>query len=487
MESTAPTPRATTERRDSARFFGPRQRPRGAMRGIGFIPDIWVNEAREAGLFPTSRAFIAATVIARAADLDGRWCFLCLDTLVSRSGHLLSLSVAKRAIADLVAAGLVRKLDPGQTRAFFAEDLRERTRSPDRLPLVLELLIPAEDFPEPVREEINAVRAALGEEPLDETTRPRIRKAATVRIDLGDGSNRPTHLYPIHLSSDERPDSVRRSPDTAEGPEAARSSTHGRRSPHAHPRNAHPPHVQPSQGHPLLRHVPDAALNDPRADRAALTRALFRLRDAGLTAQELTALVRGAERLRRPFPALMLRLRGPAEARAFLAGALGRGITPTTPWRSGIPAPRRPAEERGPDDGDPFARPPGFDVDARGTAVRTCPDHPGVRNVPGGACRACGGPCRSVPGELLHPPASPRPPEASGGGEEPDIAEPEGEGSCELEPALTERILVSLMGSGPIAADEAPARGAEPVRGTTPAHPPARQAIIDRLRRQLAA
>ncbi|WP_231391374.1 hypothetical protein [Nocardiopsis sp. CNS-639] len=85
------------------------------MRGIGFIPDIWVNEAREAGLFPTSRAFIAATVIARAADLDGRWCFLCLDTLVSRSGHLLSLSVAKRAIADLIAAGLVRKLDPGQT------------------------------------------------------------------------------------------------------------------------------------------------------------------------------------------------------------------------------------------------------------------------------------------------------------------------------------------------------------------------------------
>ncbi|WP_370012398.1 hypothetical protein UIS43_03085 [Nocardiopsis sp. LDBS0036] len=178
------------------------------MHGIGFIPDIWVNEAREAGLFPTSRAFIAATVIARAADLDGRWCFLCLDTLVSRSGHLLSLSVAKRAIADLVAVGLVRKLDPGQTRAFFAGDIKERTRSHDRLPIVLELLIPAEDFPEPVREEINAVRAALGEEPLDETTRPRIRKAATVRIDLGDGSNRPTHLYPIHLSSDERPDAA---------------------------------------------------------------------------------------------------------------------------------------------------------------------------------------------------------------------------------------------------------------------------------------
>jgi hypothetical protein len=450
------------------------------MHGIGFIPDIWVNEAREAGLFPTSRAFIAATVIARAADLDGRWCFLCLDTLVSRSGHLLSLSVAKRAIADLVAAGLVRKLDPGQTRAFFAGDIKERTRSHDRLPIVLELLIPAEDFPEPVREEINAVRAALGEEPLDETTRPRIRKAATVRIDLGDGSNRPTHLYPIHLSSDERPDSVRRSPDTAARPEPARPSTHGR-PPHARPRNAHPPHVQPSQGHPLLRHLPDAALNVPRADRAALTRALLRLRDAGLAEQELTALVRGAERLRRPFPALMLRLRGPAEARAFLTGVLGRGVAPTTPRQAGIPAPRRPAEEHGPDDGDPFARPPGFDVDARGTAVRTCPDHPGVRNVPGGACRACGGPCRSVPGELPRPPAPPRPPEPNGAGEGPDVEELAGEGTPALEPALTERILASLMGGGPIAADEAPAPG------TTPVHPPARQAIIDRIRRQLAA
>ncbi|WDZ93517.1 hypothetical protein [Nocardiopsis sp. HUAS JQ3] len=450
------------------------------MRGIGFIPDIWVNEAREAGLFPTSRSFVAATVIARAADLDGRWCFLCLDTLVSRSGHLLSLSVAKRAIADLIAAGLVRKLDPGQTRAFFAEDIKERTRSHDRLPLVLELRIPAEDFPDQVREEINAVRAALGEEPLDETTRPRIRKAATVRIDLGDGSNRPTHLYPIHLSSDERPDSVRRSPGTAERPEPARPSTHGR-PPHAHPRNAPPPHVQPSQGHPLLRHVPDAALNDPRTDRAALTRALLRLRGAGLTEQELTALVRGVERLRRPFPALMLRLRGPVEARAFLAGVLGRGIAPTTPWQAGIPASRRPDEGRDPDDGDPFARPPGFDVDARGTAVRTCPEHPGVRNVPGGTCRVCGGPCRSVPGELLHPPAPPRPPDPGRGGEEPDIAEPVGEGSCELEPALTERILVSLTGGGPIAADEAPPRE------TAPAHSPARQAIIDRLRRQLAA
>ncbi|WP_435109881.1 hypothetical protein [Nocardiopsis synnemataformans] len=445
------------------------------MRGIGFIPDIWVNEAREAGLFPTSRSFVAAAIIARAADLDGRWCFLCLDTLVSRSGHLLSLSVAKRAIGDLIAAGLVRKLDPHQTRAFFAEGLKERTRSPDRLPLVLELLIPAEDFPDQVREEINAVRATLGEEPVDEVTRPRIRKAATVRIDLGDGSNRPTHLYPIHSPSDERPDSVRRSPGTGR-PEPPQPRTHGR------PAHAQPPHTHPPQGHPLLRHVPDAALNDPRADRAALTRALLRLRDAGLTEQELTALIRGAERLRRPFPALMLRLRGLPEARAFLAGTLGRGITPTTPWRSGIPAPRRPT-----DDGDPFARPPEFDVDARGAAVRTCPDHPSVRNVPGGTCRACGGPCRSVPGELLHPPARTRPPEPSGAGEGAGIAEPAGEAIPEFEPALTERILVSLMGGGPTAADVGRGREPGPARETEPAHPPARQAVIDQLRRQLAA
>ncbi|WP_150254221.1 YML083C domain-containing protein [Nocardiopsis deserti] len=458
------------------------------MRGIGFIPDIWVNEAREAGLFPTSRSFVAAAIIARAADLDGRWCFLCLDTLVSRSGHLLSLSVAKRAIADLVAAGLVRKLDPGQTRAFFAEDLKQRTRSPDRLPLVLELLIPAEDFPDQVREEINAVRAALGEEPLDEATRPRIRKAATVRIDLGDGSNRPAHLYPIHLSSDERPDSVRRSPGTAGGPEATRPSTRGR-PPRTQPPQAHPQHARPQHGHPLLRHVPDAALNDPPTDRAALTRALLRLRDAGLTEQQLTALVRGAERLRRPFPALMLRLRGPAEARAFLTGVLGRGITPTTPWQAGIPAPRRPADGRGPEDGDPFARPPGFDVDARGTAALTCPEHPGVRNVPGGVCRACGGPCRSVPGGLPHPPAppDPEPPGPNGAGDGSDVEELTGEGTPELEPALTERILVSLTGGAPTAADVGRGREPGPVRGTEPAHPPARQAVIDRLRRQLAA
>ncbi|MCP3012206.1 hypothetical protein NGM33_02615 [Nocardiopsis dassonvillei] len=456
------------------------------MHGIGFIPDIWINEAREAGLFPTSRAFIAATVIARAADLDGRWCFLCLDTLVSRSGHLLSLSVAKRAIADLIAAGLVRKLDPSQTRAFFAEDLKQRTRSPDRLPLVLELLIPAEDFPDRVREEINAVRATLGEEPLDEATRPRIRKAATVRIDLGDGSNRPAHLYPIHLSSDERPDSVRRSPTTAGQPEPARPSTHGRpprtHLPHAQPQQAQPQHAHRSPGHPLLRRVPDVALNAPATDRAALTRALLRLRDAGLTEQELTALLRGAERLRRPFPALMLRLRGPAEARAFLAGVLGRGITPATPWQTGIPAPRRPADGRGPDDGDPFARPPGFDVDARGTAVRTCPEHPGVRNVPGGVCRACGGPCRSVPGELPHPPAPPEP-------EPPGPHGPNGAGEAipGLEPALTERILASLMTGRPSAADVGRGREPGPARRTEPAHPPARQAIIDRIRRQLAA
>ncbi len=456
------------------------------MRGIGFIPDIWVNEAREAGLFPTSRSFIAATVIARAADLDGRWCFLCLDTLVSRSGHLLSLSVAKRAIGDLIAAGLVRKLDPHQTRVFFAEGLKERTRSPDRLPLVLELLIPAEDFPDQVREEINAVRASLGEEPLDEATRPRIRKTATVRIDLGDGSNRPTHLYPIHSPSDERPDSVRRSPDTTGRPEPAQPRTHGR------PAHAQPPHAHPPHGHPLLRHIPDATLNDPRTDRTTLTRALLRLRDAGMTEQELTALVRGAERLRRPFPALMLRLRGPAEARAFLAGILGRGITPTTPWRLGIPAPRRPADEDGSDNGYPFARPPEFDVDARGAAVRTCPDHPGVRNVPGGTCRACGGPCRSVPDELVHPPAPSEPPPSGRRGEgtngvETGIEELAGEGIPELEPVLTERILVSLMAGGPTAADDAPARQTEPVRETAPAHPPARQAVIDQLRRQLAA
>jgi hypothetical protein len=113
------------------------------MDGIGFIPALWVSDALHSGAFPSPRAHIAASIIADAADRDGRWCFLCLDTLVTRSGGLLSLSTAKRAIKDLIDARVIRKLPRPQVHAFFATDLDTGRRRADNLPDVLELLIPA--------------------------------------------------------------------------------------------------------------------------------------------------------------------------------------------------------------------------------------------------------------------------------------------------------------------------------------------------------
>ncbi|WP_170293582.1 MULTISPECIES: hypothetical protein [Nocardiopsis] len=126
-----------------------------------------------------------------------------------------------------------------------------------------------------------------------------------------------------------------------------------------------------------------------------------------------------------------------------------------------------------------FARVPEFDVDQRGTATRTCPDHLGVRNVPGGACRG-GNPCRSVPSELPHPPARPRTPAPGGGGKDRRGRGSDGGGAPRLGPALTERILASLPACGPTAADGSTERAG-------PAHPPARRAIIDGIRQRLAA
>ncbi|MFB8766645.1 hypothetical protein VSQ78_02950 [Nocardiopsis alba] len=144
------------------------------MRGIGFIPGLWLQKARRERRFARMRAFCAATIIADAVDPDGGFCFFHLNTMVERSGGMLSLSSAQRGIADLIEAGMVRKLDPAQARIFFAREIA-RGRSPHRLPCVLELLIPMEDFPEPVLAEINEARAALGEEPLTRFNRPRLR------------------------------------------------------------------------------------------------------------------------------------------------------------------------------------------------------------------------------------------------------------------------------------------------------------------------
>lgn len=124
----------------------PRKRPQGAMDGIGFIPAIWVCEAFRGNVFPSLAAFAVASIIADAADRDGRWCFLYLDTLVARSCGRLSRSTAKRALKDLVAAGVVRKLPRTALPAFFAEDLAAGWRRADNLPDVLELLIPASAY-----------------------------------------------------------------------------------------------------------------------------------------------------------------------------------------------------------------------------------------------------------------------------------------------------------------------------------------------------
>ncbi|WP_017569120.1 hypothetical protein [Nocardiopsis halotolerans] len=427
------------------------------MKGIGFIPDLWVNKAREAGIFPTLRSFLAASIIARAADLDGRWCYLYQESMVGLAGGLFGLSSVKRGIDDLIGAGILRRLTPEQTRVFFVEGLAIGKRSFDALPLVLELMIPAEDFPDPVREEINAVRAGLGEELLDETTRPRLRKAAkppkaaTVQSESGGSSDRPTNLFPNHLSPNEPPGSVRGSSTTGE--ETGRKPTDG-------------PHGR-------IARIPDCLLFDPVADRAALGRAVDALARQGLDTKALTALFRGMEHLDRPYPALMSRLRDLDAARAFLNGGLGRGVSPL--GQPLVPRPRA----AGDDDLDAFARVPEFDVDARGTATRTCPDHPGVRNVPGGTCQACGKPCRSVPDELLHPPAPSQPPSSGGGGECPDVEEPPGEEVPDLDPVLTQRVLASLMAGGSTAD--------APVGEAPSAHPPARQAIIDGIRQRLTA
>ncbi|WP_304455414.1 hypothetical protein [Nocardiopsis sp. YSL2] len=404
------------------------------MKDTGFNPVIWVVQAIRRKLIPGSSAALVAIGIAGAVDADGRWCFLRRASLVQRCGETLSPSTVGRALDELVRVGLVRKLPRSQVRDFFADDLAAEHRSPDRLPNVLELLVPAEDYPARALERINRVRAELGEEPITPATRPSPAPGAachpaqpTRHHDTGDPSPCTTDLSLDSSLGDASPSVRRQAP-----PEPAAA--------------------------PLLAHVPDDALNDPDADRTALERAARRVLDEGLEPGELTAVLGNATALRRPFPALMRRLRSAGDARAFLDGRLGRGVDRAgsrgagrgesaegpaggldggpggkpggdRPCRTPVPAPTPPFGgiplPRAALDDDPFARPPEFTVDSAGTAPRTCPHHLGVRNVPGGRCRVCGGPCRSVPGELLHPGSSESsPPEAERPGTVPDPVPP---------------------------------------------------------------
>ncbi|WP_436889461.1 hypothetical protein [Nocardiopsis dassonvillei] len=370
------------------------------MNGIGFIADIWLKEALRDGLIPTGRAYIAATVIADAADRDGRWCFLLQSTLVHRAGRTLSHSTAKRALNDLVRVGLLRKLPRAQLPAFFAADIAARRRRADNLPDVLELLIPASAFTRhgpAVLEEINAVRARLGEEPITPANRPDPPASRTgghgepprrATVDPRDRSDRPANPSPGDPSPDEPdPDPIRRRVTTGRPAPAASARV-------PRPRTSPDPAPEPESSPPpawageLLARVPDAALLRPGRDRRRLAARLGELAAAGVGRDELRRALEGWEHTRSPYAALTARLASPEAVRAWNARAFLRALPPP-----------RQAE-------DAFAHRPRFAVDSRGRATGTCPAHPSLRNTPGGTCAACGSLCRTHPGEVVHPPGN---------------------------------------------------------------------------------
>ncbi|MFE1168414.1 hypothetical protein [Nocardiopsis sp. NPDC058789] len=439
MESSASPSSGTSESRNPAGFVPPRKRPRGALKGIGFILAIWVQQVFRRGVLPTLRSLPALMAIADVVDADGRWCYFLLENLAQRSGGVLSVSSLKRAIDDLVEAGVVRKLDRSETIVFFDRDIA-RGRSSHHLPCVLELLVPAEDYPDLVLEEINACRARLGEEPLTPHTRPSLRGRRTpAQIEPAPRSDRPTDRSPGDSSDGEAGDSVRGASNTGE---QKRQSPSG-------------------EVFELIDHIPGALLADPETDRNRLAGSAERLLRQGLRVADVRALLAGAERLRRPFPALMRRLCDMRAARAYLDGALGRGIA-----RAEVAPPSWPVG----DDTDPFAHPARFLVDSRGRSAGTCPHHPAVRNTPGGTCVICGRPCRSVPDEIVHEP-KPLPAAPSPAVEQ-----------ATLDPELRERMAASLRRGGPSSAPS-PHDGHRGVFGSGIS--PRSRALIDHARERL--
>ncbi len=469
------------------------------MKGVGHVSHIWLTKALKAGLFPSTYAHTVATIIADAADADGRWCFLRQANLLSKCGESMSLPTLKRAIDAMVDAGLVRKLTEPQKKAFFAVSGPEGSEPKQcgRLPPVLELLVPAGEFSPEALEEINRRRAGLGEEPLTKESRPYPLGFTGLR-EPEFGSQGATDPYPTDPYKKPDP-SVRGSSTTGR----AREDSDG------HDVGGGKGIEEPSGGAlALLAHIPDAALGNPGPDRAALARALDRLREQGMEQRALVALVEDIRGLRRPFPALMSRMRSVEDARRFLDGRLGAGVhlpgrgVPPSEW-GGIPMPRRgdlgfPSAE-----GDPFDRPVEFTVDSQGRASGTCPEHPGVRNVPGGSCAACGGPCRSVPGETLPSPvpapAAPEPPQPRipdpvppVPGEKPEKPEEDGEAAAEEtgeaeepeeagvepDPELERAMRASL--------EQARARPAAPRRAREVVLTPKARAVVDAVRERLA-
>lgn len=248
----------------------------------------------------------------------------------------------------------------------------------------------------------------------------------------------------------------------------------------------------------MLRLIPDAALARPAADRRALAGRLAALAEAGVDRAELAAAVAGADTAERPYAALRARLASPESVRAWNSRSLGEGML-----ESGLRGARGgdgTTHPTGPGAGgfewEPWGPEPRFDVGSDGKAARTCPAHPGIRNVPGGSCAACGGPCRTFPGQDVAPPPAPAsaPAESGvpGGGqvlEAPGLTEElaaedgAGEGDpegLEVDPAEVERMLASLDSAR---CQDAPAPA--PQKGRAPTA--AARAAADGVRGILAA
>ncbi|WP_017586514.1 helix-turn-helix domain-containing protein [Nocardiopsis ganjiahuensis] len=368
---------------------------------------------------PTLRSLAALMAIANAVDADGRWCFFLLENLAQRSSGTLSVSSLKRAIDDLVEAGIVRKLTRSETIDFFAEDIR-KGRSPYRLPCVLELLVPAEDYSESVLEEINACRAQLGEEPLTAHNRPPLKRRPTpAQTEPTPSSDRPTDCFPGDGSEAEVDSSVRGTSSTGEqNRQKPRTGIFG-----------------------LINRIPNSFLASPEKDRDLLALAVEKLLRQGLSEADVRALFSGMERLRRPFPALMRRLGDLTYALDFLNGSLGRGIHTSPPRTTPGPGSGGDEASTGPEE---------FRLDSLGRATGTCPVHDRTRNIPGGNCAICGEPCRSTPGQIMPEPgrgaAAPtqRAPRST---PEPESSDPPvGSAEAALVPELRARMLVSLNG-----------------------------------------
>ncbi len=170
----------------------------------------------------------------------------------------------------------------------------------------------------------------------------------------------------------------------------------------------------------------------------------------------------------------MSRLSSLKRAQQFLAGRLGQGVHeplwPAPPsWPAAQWAPGTVTDE------------PEFDLDSRGRSPRTCPDHPGVRNEPGGSCRVCSRPCRSAPGQ--DPPESPVPAPANPPrtrGDQASAPEPVPDPEpAHPDPGLAQQIQRSLQEAGK-------ATTQPPPELVPPAHPPQRRDLLQSLRHRLS-